>query len=773
MPGRSVKAQSRDARRRKLAMRFHKMTGRGFDEDWSPLKDKHGNFAADTINLYKDWAINSPEKLNAEHARVRNDVISAYKQGKELVDYEQNSDGSLTHLRESMDGKISAIAKAYNEGGRDQAEGVKLNSINQARQRVILGLATKSDLVELYRYDHTLPEDNSIKAQLNRAFDELFDNDFFDGFRFGLGNILQIGAPLLDYVPGAAEVGLSGYVEEAGKYIEGGLDADKIIANQNRRNGVDSERDAGLARQETFDPAAAIAEDVIKKKEEEERVYQEAYSADRYREYNDSAVDEYVKSQGITQQQYDERALPTAEYEKKYGINQPVIEPGPIQAEDGTNDVDYPVLPEGEEFKQAPVDESGKPSLTPEAVAAGATSGSSNSNLETGIRELNRKVDDLSNSVNGVIARAKERKAKSGGGLRGRGAGLKTGGGSGPRDRGNTLTPPTDRFHVHSDVSDALARESFAFIDRQIQEERRELVQAEERKDQAEIRYLTERIGHLQTLLRRIHQGLQNHRGGPDRNELGNTGEGLTPSERNNPHEPIERPLEQDEIRRLRDRIEVYRDQIRLLEDQIRRGLAGPSAQRYIAIYQNSIRAVQAQLANHTGEGLKVGGAGSGKRKRRGISERPRHKPLSPADLIRLNELEEELAEIEFGNGDPAREPVILDEIRRINGREIEELNREYDDHVGGGLVKRKREDSRFNPDHGPNAYNDPATVRRWEEVENRLQHLFINGGPFGANGEEVRRLFVEQEQLRAILQRQDDRVGRQGRQERGLWRFN
>lgn len=761
MPGRSGKAQARDAKRRKLHMEFARITGRGFDEDWDPTKDHYGSFVKDQIANFQRLAKEDPQQLQDYYNMKRKDVLDAHAAGKNLIYYVKRDNGTYTHRDQTDNGEINgAYGTAYDQAGNESGvDSLRNNLINQARERVVLGLATREDYTDLYAFDHYTEPDNSVLGKLTSAFNSLFDNDFFDGFRFGFGSVLQFGAPIFDYVPGAE--GVSEFLDEGGKFVQGDIDSlDTIRANQDRRNGVDLERDAGIGRQQVFDPDAAIAFDRLEQQKEREKEYQYQFSGERLEEYNRQAREEYLRSQGINEQQYDERALPKDQYEKKYGINQPVESPNEIQAEDGANDEDYPILPEGEEFKQAPVSGEEFSGLTPEAVAAGATE-PNNSRLEAGIRELNRKVDDLTNSVNGVISRAKERKAKQGGGLKVGGGGesqqhqdrararvlegmirdlegkhdmqseflrrrfesllrhltgAAPGGPRVPRERrgppggpsinGGGVGPnnprETPRDQPHTQFHDELAQERFAFIDRQIQRERAQLRQAEERKDQQEIRERTERIGHLQALLRRIYQGQQEHRGGPDRDHLGN---------------------------------------------------------------------------GQYGSGLITGGAGSGKRKRRGTRERPRDKPLSPADRLRLEELEDELAEIEFGNGDPAREPIILDEIRRINGRELEELNREYDDYVGGGLKgSGVSPHERNNPRTGRNEPRTVAEIERiresiavWQDQIDRLRR----GGPSAGNPRAVQR-YIQAYQNN--IQRLQDQLryhsgGGSIKSKRGAWR--
>lgn len=374
----------RDARRRKDNAMMIKKTGSGFNSDWDPTNDQ---FAKDRIALFERWGKEDPQKLVNYYNEKRNEVLDFHKAGKNLSEY-SIIDGEYYHFLESRDGKQSGVAKAYNSGGRQKAEAVKADQVMRMRERALLGLATKSDLAELYRYDNRVPDDNSIKAQVDRAFNDLFDNDFFDGFRFGFGSVLQLGAPIFDLVPGAE--GVSEYVDEAGKFVQGDIDSvDTII---NRQQARDSNKPQNLIGQiiskvgEVFDPVTAIADDEIKAGEAREKERYDLENQQRAEMISNNALQDNDPNLGATAEDVDVDHEPQAPE---------------------TEEAAQPVLPEGEEFKQAPVIENN-----------GWQPGSFNSAGESAgndIAGINTKLDKLQGDVTqltSIVQRARDRKQK-------------------------------------------------------------------------------------------------------------------------------------------------------------------------------------------------------------------------------------------------------------------------------------------------------------------------------------------------------------------------
>lgn len=478
--------QVKAAKYRKWKGNFIKITGGAFDEAWDPSVDRNGSFAQDQLKHFTKLAGDDPSKLEAYYNEKRADVIKAHNEGKNLVDYGRDENGKLVHFLENRDGQLNFAAQEFNKGGNQRLEQAKNNIINQARERVILGLATKADLKELYRYDHAGPvHQNSVKEQLDNAFEQLFDSDFFDGFRYGFGSVLQLGAPLFDYVPGGE--GASEYIDEAGKFIQGDIDSvDTIINRQNLRA---EKRDPGgtyendiVKRAVPFDPAAAQADDVIRKEQAREAAQAEQFSGDKLQEYNDAAVASYKQSQGLTDEQYDKIALPDAEFKKKYA--QP---PAEHMAPENVDTTPTPLLPEGEEFKQAPLEEVND-RLDNTIASQGPQPGAPSEDLAA----INTKLDKLQSSVDGIIGRAKARKAKhqSGGSIHG------SGGRPGGAYEGRQEDIPAHiAYRRRGDIED---------LHRIIRENRVELVQSEQAGTRNEV--LRARIGHLQDMLVRVSQ---------------------------------------------------------------------------------------------------------------------------------------------------------------------------------------------------------------------------------------------------------------------------
>lgn len=396
------------AKMRKFKANFLKTTGRGFDEDWNPTLDRYGSFAADQTKHFQKLANEDPEQLVKYYNEKRKDVVNAQREGKNLVEYARNDQGKLVHFREDRDGEQNYAAQSFNKGGVRGIEEAKTNIINQARERVLLGLATKTDLVELYRYDHAMEKDNSIGAQAQRAFDDLFDNDFFDGFRYGFGQVLQLGAPIFDAIPQTEGVGE--YVEEAGKFIQGDIDSiDTIIGNQNRRAEKSETYENDVVKTiEPFDAHKALIEDILAEQEEKNTQLANDNAYMKEEGYEQKLHQDYLTSQGIDENEY---------YRRAYGKEPPhdMNNPPPVEAElspDADPDEEepiYPMLPEGEEFKQAPLEEVND--ITDDAIA--------NTPSSSGLAGVNSRLDKLQGSVDSLISRAKQRKIKhqSGGGL--------------------------------------------------------------------------------------------------------------------------------------------------------------------------------------------------------------------------------------------------------------------------------------------------------------------------------------------------------------------
>lgn len=744
--------QVKAAKYRKWKGNFVKITGGAFDEAWDPSVDRNGSFAQDQLKHFTKLASEDPSKLEAYYNEKRADVLKAHNEGKNLVEYGRDENGKLVHFLENRDGQLNFAAQEFNKGGQRRIEEAKTNIINQARERVILGLATKADLVELYRYDHAKEKDNSVGAQLERAFDDLFDNDFFDGFRYGFGSVLQLGAPLFDYVPGGE--GASEYIDEAGKFIQGDIDSvDTIINRQNLRA---EKSDPGyyqndiVKRAVPFDPAAAQADDLIKKQQTEEAFRAEQYSGDKRQEYNDAAVASYKQSQGLTDEQYDKIALPEAEFKKKYA--EPVAQ---HMAPESVDTTPTPMLPEGEEFKQAPLEEvndSVDDNIASQGSQPSATSGD--------LGAINTKLDKLQSSVDGIIGRAKARKAKH----------KLTGGGAGPDDR------PGAREGVHvpnwnrqMEVAVTRHRRYFAQIQAEIAEAREQGRPAQYianlQRDSDEIE------GELRRLVHNLNQANNGHGhvpGGPD------VGGAIS-----------ERPLDTDDVHiEAEQHLEKLREQYDQLLVELTRARGNEKRQTEIGSQMTQVnnrieiaeRLVQdrvdrsswMQYGRHNPNmpvnplnrymrehpNSRSSGGALGNKKRKPDRDIRRDKPISPADKAELARLEEELAAAEFDFDD-------ADEADRISGQidaiiaKYGGMHRDPRDYEMGGTVKRKRD---YTP-HAPASPYDPATVRRLWEIEQRLHALMNQGNIFGGpHSAEIRRLFEEQRDLTNVLDMQDQR---------------